>query len=167
MDRLGAPGGRKRQNRKNFQKLLEKLRFVLLGALLGGLLEASWGVLGPSWPVWGQPWASWGYLSRAVTTRPGILVGQPKILLRTFLGLEQRSTACPNTCCGPVPFRTLTCRPGLRRHARVRKSTGPEHKNQWPGTFARNIFPEMFLEHFFEAGSTSGTILSGTFPKSS
>ena len=62
-----------------------------------------------------------------MTTRPGILVGLPKMLLRTFWGLEQRSTACANTCCGPVPFRFGHQRaaPGFGGTLASKKTPGP------------------------------------------
>ena len=65
--------------------------------------------------------------SRAVTTRPGILVGLPKNVLRTAWGLTRRSTAFASTRCGTVPFRTPTHHPGPGQHVRAQKNTGPEH----------------------------------------
>ena len=45
LGRLGAPANRKGENAKIIRKRKGNHHFVPLGALLGGLLEASWGVL--------------------------------------------------------------------------------------------------------------------------
>ena len=63
MARLQASEGRKGENAKNIEKTNENQRCWPLGALLGGLLEASWGVLEASWAVWRPSWASWNDFS--------------------------------------------------------------------------------------------------------
>ena len=57
-----APGSRKGENPKNRQKTRKHQCMLPLWALLGSLLEASWGVLEASWAVLGLSWASWGDL---------------------------------------------------------------------------------------------------------
>ena len=56
-----------------------------------------------------------------------------KHILRTFWGLEQRSTACANTCCGLVPFRPPACRPRLGRHVRLQTNTGTTYAQRDSG----------------------------------
>ena len=52
LGRLGASGSVRGKNAKILQKRMENQRFLPLGALVGKLLEASWGVLQASWAVW-------------------------------------------------------------------------------------------------------------------
>ena len=62
LGRLGALVSRRGENAKIIKKPKENHRFLLVGGLLGGLLEASWGVLGASWAVLRPSGPSWSAL---------------------------------------------------------------------------------------------------------
>ena len=89
LGRRGASESRKSQKAKNIGKTHDNQRFWPLRALLGSLLEASWGVLTAPWAVWRPSWASW------------IALGPSRTMLSSLGGHMERSWSALGGLLGP------------------------------------------------------------------